>query len=86
VRTLRYRITSCHETDIPVVAQLAGREVQASVRGLVIEASSEDGSMGHTFRLSDVAAEDMAEATAEFAPGSQLTVTLTGTSVDHDER
>lgn len=72
---LKYLITGCSRSGFPVRAQVGTRTVDATVDGLVIEAVSEDGAMGHSFKCQP---EDLAAAEEEFAVGNVLTVTLSG--------
>lgn len=65
-----YTVSSCTEDEVPVKAQLDGQTVEAKVRCLVVEATSSDGSMGHTFRLRGAKAED-------YAVGSKFSTRLT---------
>jgi hypothetical protein len=70
---IKYVVQSCSEDEVPVVATVAGREVSAKVAGLVVELLSEDGGMGHTFRLTPT---DMAAATEFFAVGEEIKLTF----------
>lgn len=48
---LKYKIHSVSEEDRPVIVSIDGIECEAKVRYLVIDASSDDGSMSHTFKI-----------------------------------
>lgn len=71
--TINYTVTSCSADDFSAEAEIAGRTVSVKVPGLVIEMSSADGSMGHTYRF---VPEDLEAAEAAFAVGTSVTVTL----------
>lgn len=72
---INYTVTSCSEETIDVLATVPGLgEVTAKVMGLVVEVTSEDGQMGHTFRFTPA---DMADAKAKFAVGSPVVATFT---------
>jgi hypothetical protein len=52
MNTIRYKIAGISETEVVVEAEVAGvGMVQAKVPVTAIECVSEDGSMGHTFRI-----------------------------------
>jgi ABC-type Zn uptake system ZnuABC Zn-binding protein ZnuA len=71
---LKYTVTSCSEDPIDVIATVPGiGEVSAKIMGLVVEVVSEDGSMGHTLRLTPT---DMAEAKELFTVGNKVTATF----------
>lgn len=68
---IKYTVHSCVEDEAMVKAMVDGAEVPAKIKCLVIEATSSDDSMGHTFRLRDGKAEDYpvgAKFTAKFVP------------------
>lgn len=70
---ITYKIVSCVRSNFQVMAQINGRDVEATVPGLIIEGVSDDGAMGHTFKFYDGdidAAYDRAKA------GGTLSVTL----------
>ncbi len=72
---INYTVTSCSEDTIDVIATVAGLgEVTAKIAGLVVEVTSEDGSMGHTFRFTPT---DMADAKEKFAVGAAVVATFT---------
>ncbi len=76
---VNYTVHSCTEDAVVVKALVAGREVEATIMGLVVELNSEDGTMSHVLRLTP---EDMAEAKAMFAVGNKVTSTFTLTETD----
>lgn len=67
-----YVVTTATMDEVTVEAIVDGKKVQAKVQRLVVEATSRDGSMGHTFRFgADVNPDDFAvgdKVTATFAP------------------
>lgn len=71
---ITYTVTSCSEDPIDVVATVAGREVAAKIMALVVEVTSEDESMGHTFRFQP---NDMAAAKEDFTVGAKIKATFT---------
>lgn len=68
-----YTVTSCTEDEVSVKAIVAGKSVDAKMAGLVVEASSSCGGMGHTFRLTP---DDMDAAKAMFTVGNEVSVTF----------
>ena len=70
---IKYIVHSCSETDVAVKATVAGREVMATIPGLVVELTSDDESMGHTYRFTP---DDLDEAKALFTIGAQITITF----------
>lgn len=69
---IRYTIHGVNIDQATVDATVAGREVRATVPALTIEAVSADGSMGHTFRVTDYSEEDA----ADMVEGATLIVSL----------
>lgn len=49
--TINYTVTSVSTDEVTVDAEVAGKAVKAKVERLTVEATSDDGSMGHTFRF-----------------------------------
>lgn len=70
---IRYHVHSVAPTDFTVDAVVAGRETQAIVPGLIVEAVSEDGSMGHSFKIWG---EDNAAIIKRCSPGDELEVSI----------
>jgi hypothetical protein len=68
-----YTITSCTEDEVPVKAIVAGKTVDAKMAGLVVEATSSCGGMGHTFRFTP---DDMEAAKVMFAVGAEVVSTF----------
>ena len=77
-----YTITSCTEDEVAVKAIVAGKTVDAKMAGLVVEATSSCGGMGHTFRFTP---DDMDAAKAMFAIGAVVTSTFALTTPAHVE-
>lgn len=73
---IKYVVHSCNRDEFAATATVNGRELAVKIPGLVIEMTSEDGSMGHTFR---VVPDDLEAVEAEFAVGADITVTLAAT-------
>lgn len=73
---IKYTVSSCTQDEVTVKAIVAGQEVDAKIPGLVVEATSVDGGMGHTFRLTPI---DMTEAMAMFTTGAEITLTFSPT-------
>ncbi len=71
---IRYTVASCQQADFDVQAEVLGQTRDVKVPGLVLELVSEDGGMGHTFR---VLPADMAATMAQYPVGKGVTVTLT---------
>ena len=71
---INYTVHSCSEDEFSVAATVAGREVVAKVPGLIVELTSEDGSMSHTFRFTP---DDMAAAKNDYAVGNVVVATFT---------
>ena len=69
---IRYTVTSSTEDEVSVEATVAGQTVIAKVPGLVVEMTSEDGGMGHTYRFRPNGPEEMAAAQAKYAVGNVL--------------
>ncbi len=74
---IKYTVTSCTQDEVTVKALVAGQEVDAKIPGLVVEATSIDGGMGHTFRLTPA---DMSEAMDLFSVGAEITLTFSPTA------
>ncbi len=74
--TIDYTVTSCTTDEFTVEAEVAGKPAQAKISGLVVEMSSADGAMGHTYRF---VPDDLAAAQEAFAVGSTVTATLVPT-------
>ena len=70
---INYTVHSCVEDEVSVAATVAGREVMAKVPGLIVELTSDDGSMGHTFRFTP---DDMAAAKSLFNVGDVVVATF----------
>ena len=70
---ITYTVTSCVEDEVVVKAIVAGQEVDAKITGLVVEVTSADGGMGHTYRFTP---SDMEAAKAMFAVGETVTATF----------
>lgn len=70
---LKYKVANATAQNFPAKASVGGREMAVEVPGIVVEAVSDDESMGHTFRF---VPEDLEAALAAFAPGADLTVSL----------
>jgi hypothetical protein len=68
-----YDVHGVSPTDFSVKALVAGKETDAVVPGMILEAVSEDGSMGHSFK---VWGEDAAPILKRASPGDKLEVTL----------
>lgn len=66
---LKYKIHSVSDEERPTMVEIDGVKCEAKVRYLVIDASSEDGSMSHTFRIRNGDA-------AKYHTGADLTVKL----------
>jgi hypothetical protein len=73
---IRYDIKSCVKDQFAAVATIGGAEQEVIIPGLVIEAVSEDGSMGHTFRCRGTA-DEIEAAFQRASEGGDLFVTLT---------
>lgn len=71
---LRYTVHSSNPEEFTVKATVAGREVDAKIQGLVVELTSEDGGMGHTYKFGP---ENIAKAQELFAPGAAIDVSFT---------
>lgn len=70
---IRYTVHGVAPTDFAVKATVAGKETDATVPGLIVEAVSADGSMGHSFKIWG---EDNAAIIKRASPGDELEVTL----------
>jgi hypothetical protein len=70
---LNYTVHSVTTDQFEVDAIVAGTPRKVSVPGLVIEAVSQDGSMGHSFRFIP---DDSAAAIAAFVVGSAIVVSI----------
>lgn len=55
---IAYRVASVSKDEAPVIAQVAGQNVEAKVPCLTVEMVSADGGMGHTFRFTQFTEED----------------------------
>jgi hypothetical protein len=75
--TLAYKVHSANVEPTPTDASVNGTTVVAMVDRLVVELVAADGHHGHTFRLPVMNDENLKEAAAHFAVGSDVTVTLT---------
>lgn len=71
---IKYTVASCTEDPVEVVATVAGREVMATVMGLVVDCVSECGGMGHTFRFRP---DDIEAAKKQFVIGAPIVATFT---------
>lgn len=69
---IKYTITSVSNEDFAAKAKVGEREVDVKIPGLVLEMTSADGSMGHTFR---VLPED-GDSTDEFVVGATVIASL----------
>lgn len=74
---LNYIVHSCVEDAVAITVTVKGREVQATVPGLVVEIVGEDGGMSHTLRLTP---DDIEAAKELFAVGNAVTSTFTKTA------
>ncbi len=70
---IRYIVHSVAPTTFSVTATVAGKEVEATVPGVIIEAVSDDGSMGHSFKVFGESHENIIKRAS---PGDELEVTL----------
>jgi hypothetical protein len=70
---IKYTVSSCTENEVAVKATVAGREVEAKIPGLVVELMSEDGGMGHTYRLTP---DDFEAAKDFFTIGEDVILTF----------
>jgi hypothetical protein len=68
---IRYRVHSCVRDTFAVEASIAGQVKTVTVEGLIVEAVSEDGSMGHLFKIHE---GDMAELEARYSAGAVFTL------------
>lgn len=67
-----YVVHSCGTTFVAVKATLNGREVDATVPGLVVEMISSDGIHGHTFRFVPEGEDDMTQKQVLFTVGNKI--------------
>ena len=65
------RVHSCEAGSFPAVALVGGREVAATVQGVIVEVVGDSRS----FTI-DLAGQDLAEAKAGFAPGTSILLTV----------
>jgi hypothetical protein len=70
---LTYTVHSCARLPFQVPVELNGKEVMATVDGLVIELVVEDKSVSHTLRI---VPDDIDAAQAEFAEGAAIEATF----------
>lgn len=82
---INYVVHSVEVQDFAVDAVVAGRTVPAKVSGLVIELTSDDASMGHTYRFIPDDGEGepgsgITAALAEFAVGNVVAAELSGSA------
>lgn len=70
---IRYAVHSVAPTDFAVDAVVAGKQVVATVPGIIVEAVSDDGSMGHSFKIFG---EDNAAIIKRCSPGDELEITI----------
>ncbi len=74
---IKYTVRSSSEDEVSVLATVPGLgQVTAKVPGLVVELVSEDGGMGHTYRITP---EDMAVAKDFFTVGDHVKITFSKT-------
>lgn len=69
---MRFQVHSCTRDTVAVTAEFGGRQVEATVHGLVVELVSEDGRSSQTLRYlpDDIEADE-----AKFEVGAFVTAT-----------
>lgn len=84
---IEYTVHSCHETELPVEAEVRGRKARAYLPSLVVELVQNDDEAvgephGHTFRLCPKNEREMERMRGLFEVGARIKATF---SVIHEK-
>lgn len=71
-----YTVHSCDEQQVEVTVEFQGNATRALVTGLVVELVSDDGVMGHTYRIVPASDAERDAAKKLFTPGAKVVATF----------